>query len=149
MSTMFQRSGRLRSGKPSRAVEIALAWISGPDMTEPVGVAWMSWSEGAVAPMTTTLSLNTRGGTFPSSTREYEYELTVPGRAGVVDPLVVASHLLDRDRPAVGDLRPDDREPLQALHLVGEAADDPVLVGGQVRVARPRAELLAAPPSRR
>ncbi len=42
MSTMFQRSGRLRSGKPPRAVEIALAWISGPDMTEPVGVAWMS-----------------------------------------------------------------------------------------------------------
>ena len=66
MSTMFQRSGRLRSGKPRRAVEIAFAWISGPDMTAPVGVAWMSWSDGAVAPMTTTLSLNMLGGTTPS-----------------------------------------------------------------------------------
>ena len=70
----------LRSGKPFSAVEIALAWISGPDMTEPRGVAWMSWSDGAVAPMTTTLSLNTLGGTWPFSTREYEYALTVPGR---------------------------------------------------------------------
>ncbi len=49
---------------------IAFAWISGPDMTAPVGVAWMSCSDGAVAPITTTLSLKTLGGTFPSWTRE-------------------------------------------------------------------------------
>ena len=41
-------------------------------MTAPVGVAWMSWSEGAVAPMTTILPRKTLGGTSPSSTREYE-----------------------------------------------------------------------------
>ena len=70
MSTMFQPVDRLRSGKPASAVEMAFAWISGPDMTGPVGVAWMSWSEGAVAPITTILSLKTFGGTFPSWTRE-------------------------------------------------------------------------------
>ena len=69
---MFQPVDRLRRGKPRRAVAIALAWISGPDMTAPVGVAWMSWSDGAVAPITTTLSLKTLGGTTPFSTREYE-----------------------------------------------------------------------------
>ena len=79
MSTMFQPIERLRSGKPASAVAMALAWISGPDITAPVGVAWMSWSDGAVAPMTTTLSLNTLGGTVPFRTREYEYAVTVPG----------------------------------------------------------------------
>ena len=48
-------------------------------MTAPVGVAWMSWSDGAVAPTMTTLSLNALGGTFPSWTRPYEYDVTVPG----------------------------------------------------------------------
>ncbi len=62
---MFQPVDRLRSGKPASAVEMAFAWISGPDMTAPVGVAWMSCSDGAVAPMTTTLSLKTLGGTLP------------------------------------------------------------------------------------
>ena len=79
MSTMFQTFGRLRSGKPLMAVATAFAWISGPAMTAPVGVAWMSWSDGAVAPTTTTLSLNTFDGTLPSCTREYEYDVTVPG----------------------------------------------------------------------
>ena len=79
MSTMFHVVGRLRSGNPRNAVSIALAWTSGPGIRVPVGVVWRSWSVGAVAPMTTTLSLKTDGGTCPLSTREYEYEVTVPG----------------------------------------------------------------------
>ena len=69
---MFQPVDRLRSGKPASAVATAFAWTSGPDISAPRGVAWMSWREGAVAPTTTTLSLNADRGTWPFSTREYE-----------------------------------------------------------------------------
>ena len=62
ISTTSQRVPMLRSGKPRSAVSIALAWISGPGMFEPVDVGWMSWRLGADAPTTTTCP-ESAGGT--------------------------------------------------------------------------------------
>ena len=64
------------------------------------------------------------------------------GRAGVVDPLLVATHLFACDRSADRDLGRDDREGFQPLDRVAEAADDAVLVSRKVRVSCAHAELL-------
>jgi hypothetical protein len=84
MTTMIKSSrpspGGFR-GSPSRTVSIAFAWISGPDISSSpvVEVGWTSCSEGAVAPMTTILSLKNPGSVSPRTTVEYETDSIVPG----------------------------------------------------------------------
>ena len=77
-----QPPARLRSLNPRIAVSATFAWISAPDMTSSPdpATAWTSCSDVAVGPITTSLLRNADGGTFPSITREYEYEVIVPGR---------------------------------------------------------------------
>ncbi len=61
------------SGKSSRAVAIALALISDPDirLSDPlVGVSTTSFRVGSDAPTTTTLFLKVPGGNWPFRTRE-------------------------------------------------------------------------------
>ena len=70
-------SGVDLSGKSSRAVAIAFALTSEPDMrlSEPLtGVSTTSLRVGSDAPTTTTLFLKKLGGTWPFSTREKEAE---------------------------------------------------------------------------
>ena len=59
--------GTLRSGRPCSAVQMALAWTSGPDMTslEAVGAKCRSWSVGAEAPTTTVFPRMRAGSTRP------------------------------------------------------------------------------------
>ena len=72
--------GASRSGIPRSAVEIALAWISGPDISWSlaVGVAWTSWSVGALAPITTMRLRSFSGSTRPLTRSEKWYVGTVP-----------------------------------------------------------------------
>ena len=81
--------------------------------------------------MTTTLSLNTLGGTLPSSTREYEYALTVLGPAGVVDPLASAPISSRGDRPAAGDLGRDDARSPSGFDSYGKRRMIPSLSVGR------------------
>ena len=63
-------------------------------------------------------------------------------RAGVVDPLHVATHLFACDRPADRDLGRDDREGFQLFDRVAKPAFDAVLVSREVRAPRAHAELV-------
>ena len=58
-----------REARRARSV-IALAWTSGPAIAGccVVDVEWRSWSDGAVAPTTTTLPRTSAGSNFPSRT---------------------------------------------------------------------------------
>ena len=60
---------------------MALASISGPDMSSPeaVGVGWTSWSVAAVAPTTTIRPRTRAGSTRPSTRSENETVSIVPG----------------------------------------------------------------------
>ena len=55
ISSTSTQPGTDDSGKPFSTVAIALAWTSGPGISGSVGVGWMSWMTGAVAPITTIL----------------------------------------------------------------------------------------------
>ncbi len=81
MASQPAQSGALRSGSPCSAVQIALAWTSGPDMSSvsDVGVGCRSWSVGAVAPTTTMRSRTIAGSNFPASTRSNGIDGIVPG----------------------------------------------------------------------
>ena len=66
------------SGKPCSTVQIEFAWTSGPDMPAPVAVAWMSWSDGAVGPITTILPLKKSLGILPAYTSPNDTFWNVP-----------------------------------------------------------------------
>ena len=74
-------SGALRSGKPRRAVEIALAWISGPDISPSpvVGVGCTSCRLGAEAPITTVRPRNRESLRRARSACENDTVVNVPG----------------------------------------------------------------------
>ena len=78
---MSAHHGAVRSGRRWSAVQIALAWISGPDMTwsSAAGVACTSCSAGAEAPTTTTRSRTSAGSTLPLTRLENETVSIVPG----------------------------------------------------------------------
>ena len=81
MASRSNHAGALRSGRSCIAVQIALAWISGPDITwfAAAGVACTSWSAGAEAPTTTILPRILSSGTWPSRTSENDTVGIVPG----------------------------------------------------------------------
>ena len=70
ISAIDNGSGSLRRGRPRRTVAIEFACTSAPGISGSVGVSWMSWSEGAVGPITTILSLKVPFGMRPLRTRE-------------------------------------------------------------------------------
>jgi hypothetical protein len=85
----------------------------------------MSWSAGAVAPMTTILSRKrdvARGDVGEVLVRD------VTGRSQVVDPRARAGELTGRQRPSQPPHR-GDRERVEAVDPLGDAAQDaaPVL----------------------
>ena len=69
------------SGKPCRAVQIALAWISAPDIrSSPVtDVGWTSPRVGAAGPITTMRFLNVPVRKLLLRTSEYDVVWIVPG----------------------------------------------------------------------
>ena len=81
IARMSNQSGAVRSGSARVAVQIAFAWISGPDMRSSLaaGVACTSWSDGDVAPTTTILPRKTAGSTRPRMRSENETVRIVPG----------------------------------------------------------------------
>ena len=80
--------GADRSGLSCSAVQIALAWISGPAIRwlEAVEVWCTSCSVGAEAPTTTILPASVAGPTRPERTSEYEYGVGSRRGAAEVDP---------------------------------------------------------------
>ena len=70
MRNAFHHQDTERSGKPSSAVAIAFAWISGPGMVGVVDVAWTSCSASSVMPITTILLRKNPGLTLPRSVSE-------------------------------------------------------------------------------
>ena len=83
-AAMSTQPGASRSGKPSSAVGIALAWISGPGHRPlvVVDVARRSCSDGAVAPTTTILPRTSAGSNLPCSTSTKLSCRNVSGRPG-------------------------------------------------------------------
>ena len=79
IASRFSQSGAVRSGRPCMSVQIAFAWISGPDISSlPADVACRSCSAGAVAPTTTILPRSSRGSIWPFTSAENEYVGIVP-----------------------------------------------------------------------
>ena len=84
MSSASTHPGALRSGKSSRIVWIAAAWISGPGMrlSDDVATGKTSFSDGADAPTTTALPRSTLGSTRPVSTSRNDTVFTLRGGPG-------------------------------------------------------------------
>ena len=74
IASAVHADGATRSGKPSRTVCSAFAWISAPDISRapPSETAWRSCRVGAVGPTMTVFPANAFAGMSFSATRENE-----------------------------------------------------------------------------
>ncbi len=79
ISVTFSQPADFSSGRPSRIVAIAFAWISGPGISSsPKETGWTSCSEGAHGPTTTILPLKRPGSNCPRDTFENGTDGIVP-----------------------------------------------------------------------
>ena len=74
--------GGSESGKLSIAVWAAAATISGPLIRPSCDVVWSSCSDGAVAPITTSLPWTSSGSSLPLTASANGISFTVPGGPG-------------------------------------------------------------------
>ena len=126
-----------RSGLSCIAVQIALAWISGPDIRlEPlVGVGWRSCRVGAEAPITTILPRTDAGSKrsrFLATRSANERVSKRAGTAAEVDPGPPVGEALRRRAVRVQALGRHDGDRRQPARGGLVAADDPALLGRQV-----------------
>ena len=109
MSARSPAAPSASSGVPRRSVEMALAWISAPDMTRPppAAVACRSPCLRADVPTTTILSSKRRGSAPSQHVREGEVRERARG------PVVVDPCALEALGGVAGQAGGDDREALQ------------------------------------